>query len=41
MFGLIPQRPEFVAYVDRLNARPAAQRAREKDADYQKQQEAQ
>lgn len=39
MFKLIPERPEFVAYVDRLNARPAAQRAREKDAVYQKQQE--
>lgn len=39
MFKLIPERPEFVAYVDRLNARPAAQRAREKDAEYQKQQE--
>ena len=39
MFNLIPKRPEFVAYVDRLEARPAAQRAREKDAGYQKQQE--
>jgi len=39
MFNLIPERPEFVAYVDRLNARPAAQRAREKDAEYQKLQE--
>jgi len=39
MFKLIPERPEFVSYVERLNARPAAQRAHEKDAEYQKQQE--
>ena len=39
MFKLIPERPEFVSYVERLNARPAAQRAQEKDAEYQKQQE--
>jgi glutathione S-transferase len=38
MFKLIPERPEFVSYVERLNARPAAQRAQEK-AEYQKQQE--
>ena len=39
LFKLIPERPEFVSYVERLNARPAAQRAHEKDAEYQKQQE--
>lgn len=39
IFKLIPERPEFVAYVDRLNARPAAQRAQAKDAEYKKQQE--
>ncbi len=38
-FSLVPQRPEFVAYTDRLNARPAAMRAQAKDAEYQKQQE--
>ncbi len=38
-FKLIPERPEFVAYVDRLNARPAAQRAQAKDVEYKKQQE--
>lgn len=27
MFGLLPKRPEFVAYVSRLEARPALQRA--------------
>lgn len=39
LFNLIPQRPEFVAYVDRLNARPAAQRAQARDVEFQKQQE--
>lgn len=39
IFKLIPERPEFVAYVDRLNARPAAQRAQAKDAEYKQQQE--
>jgi glutathione S-transferase len=39
LFTLIPQRPEFVAYVDRLNARPAAQRAQARDVEFQKQQE--
>jgi len=39
LFGIVPQRPEFVAYVDRLNARPAAQRAQAKDAEYKQQQE--
>jgi glutathione S-transferase len=32
MFKLIPERPEFAAYVARLNARPALKRAMEKDA---------
>jgi glutathione S-transferase len=32
-FGLLPARPEFRAYVDRLAARPAAQRARTKDSE--------
>jgi glutathione S-transferase len=31
-FKLIPERPEFTAYVDRLNARPAVKRAQDKDA---------
>jgi glutathione S-transferase len=31
MFGFIPKRPEFEPYIARLNARPAANRAREKD----------
>ncbi len=39
LFNLIPQRPEFVAYVDRLNARPAAQRAQARDEEFKKQQE--
>ncbi|MFL9827852.1 glutathione S-transferase family protein [Rhodoplanes sp. SY1] len=32
MFGLIPARPEFVAYVERLNARAALQKATALDA---------
>jgi glutathione S-transferase len=32
MFKLIPERPEFTAYVARLNERPAVERAQEKDA---------
>lgn len=32
MFGLVPQRPEFMPYVERLNARPALQRATALDA---------
>ena len=32
MFKLIPERPEFMAYVGRLNERPAVKRAQEKDA---------
>src|SRR5262249_45103556 len=31
-FKIIPERPEFVAYVNRLNERPAFKRATEKDA---------
>jgi glutathione S-transferase len=31
MFKLIPERPEFTAYVGRIGARPAAQRARDLD----------
>ena len=32
MFGLVPKLPEFTAYSERVTARPAARRAREKDA---------
>jgi glutathione S-transferase len=39
MFKLIPERPEFGAYVARLSERPALKRATEKDAELQKQQE--
>jgi glutathione S-transferase len=39
MFKLIPERPEFAAYVGRLNERPALQRATEKDAKLQAEQE--
>jgi len=31
LFKLLPERPEFVAYVGRLNQRPALQRTDEKD----------
>lgn len=31
MFGIIPQRPEFVAYAEELKKRPAYQRAQAKD----------
>jgi glutathione S-transferase len=31
MFGFIPKRPEFTPYLARLNARPAAKRAADKD----------
>jgi glutathione S-transferase len=41
MFKLIPERAEFAAYVARLNERPALKRATEKDAELQRQQEAQ
>ena len=30
-FGIIPQRPEFIAYADTLKARPALQRSKSKD----------
>ena len=39
MFKLLPERPEFAAYVGRLAERPALKRATEKDARLQKQQE--
>jgi glutathione S-transferase len=39
MFKLIPEKPEFAAYVGRLAERPALKRATEKDAALQKQQE--
>ncbi|MFV0295408.1 MAG: glutathione S-transferase family protein [Hyphomicrobiaceae bacterium] len=32
-FGLLPERPEFKAYADRLATRPAAQRAAARDSD--------
>jgi glutathione S-transferase len=38
MFKMIPERPEFVAYVGRLNERPALQRATAKDAKLQSEQ---
>ena len=31
MFGILPQRPEFTAYAERLKTRPALQRAKAKD----------
>ena len=40
MFKLIPERPEFAAYVGRLNERPALGRATEKDAQLKAEQEA-
>jgi hypothetical protein len=39
MFKLLPERPEFTAYVARLNERPALKRATEKDAKLQAEQE--
>jgi glutathione S-transferase len=39
MFKLLPERPEFTAYIARLNERPALKRATDKDAKLQKQQE--
>jgi glutathione S-transferase len=39
MFKLLPERPEFAAYLERLNARPALKRATEKDRSLQAQQE--
>ena len=37
-FKLIPERPEFTAYVARLTERPAFKRAAEKDAKLQAEQ---
>jgi glutathione S-transferase len=39
MFKLIPDRPEFAAYVKRISERPALKRATEKDARLQAEQE--
>ena len=39
-FNLLPKRPEFTAYIDRVTQRPAWQRAAAKDAELQKQREA-
>ena len=39
MFKLIPERPEFAAYVKCIGERPALKRATEKDAELQAQQE--
>jgi glutathione S-transferase len=39
MFKLLPERPEFVTYVGRLNERPAMKRATEKDAELQRAEE--
>ncbi len=39
MFKLVPERPEFAAYIDRLNERPALKRATEKDKQLQEMQE--
>jgi glutathione S-transferase len=33
LFKLVPERPEFTAYTNRLAARPAFQRAEDKDKD--------
>ncbi|MDB5377003.1 MAG: hypothetical protein JWR00_1449, partial [Rubritepida sp.] len=33
MFGIVAKLPEFTAYADRVNARPAVQRAIAKDAE--------
>jgi len=41
MFKLVPDRPEFAAYVGRLNERPALKRATEKDSRLQAEQEEQ
>jgi glutathione S-transferase len=40
MFKRVPERPEFVTYVARLNERPALERATEKDRKLQAEQEA-
>ena len=34
MFGLVPKRAEFAAYIDRLHQRPAWQRAQDKDQQF-------
>lgn len=34
LFGIVPQRPEFTAYVGRLQARPAAQRSEAKGKEH-------
>lgn len=34
MFKIVPELPEFVAYVERLNLRPASQRSRARDAEF-------
>ncbi len=34
MFKLLPERPEFTSYAERLSARPALQRAIAKDAEF-------
>jgi glutathione S-transferase len=39
MFKLVPERPEFTAYIGRLNERPALKRVTEKDAKLQAEQE--
>ena len=39
MFKLLPERPEFAAYLARLNERPALKRATEKDKKLQAEQE--
>jgi glutathione S-transferase len=31
IFKMIPERPQYTAYADRIAARPAARRAEEKD----------
>jgi glutathione S-transferase len=36
LFGLVPHRPEFIAYVERLNERPALQRSTRLDEDLAK-----
>jgi len=40
IFKLIPERPEFAAYLARLNERPALKRTMAKDAELQQKQEA-
>jgi glutathione S-transferase len=40
MFKLLPERPEFAAYIAHLNKRPALKRATEKDMKLQAQQQA-